>query len=115
MALAIFMSNLAENYQPVIELYQSADHPALSPKSGGSEWRVAMAHLFGGFWSTTWKTRQKNPPIDWEVGEGGRYECGLAWLRPLSPQRNSSRSYYFALFFEVTWHLGHVIDVKHSL
>jgi hypothetical protein len=29
-----------------------------------------MAHLFGGFWSTTWKTRQKNPPIDWAVGEG---------------------------------------------
>jgi hypothetical protein len=68
--------NWAENYQPVIELYQTADHPALSPKSGGSPWRVAMAHLSGGFCSTTWKTRQKNPPIDWEVGEGGRY----AWL-----------------------------------
>jgi hypothetical protein len=39
-----------------------------------------MAHLFGGFWSTTWKTRQKNPPIDWAVGEGGRYAFGLAWL-----------------------------------
>jgi len=69
-----------ENYQSVIELYQSADHPALSPKSGGSPWRVAVVHLFGGFCSTTWKTRQKNPPIDWEVGEGGRYACGLAWL-----------------------------------
>ncbi len=22
----------------------------------------------------------KNPPIDWEVGEGGRYALGLAWL-----------------------------------
>jgi len=37
-----------------------------------------VAHLFGGFCSTTWKTRQKNPPIDWEVGEGGRYAFGLA-------------------------------------
>ena len=72
--------NLAENYQPVIELYQTADHPALSPKSGGPEWRVAMADEFGGFWITTWKTRQKIPPIDWEVGEGGRYAFGLAWL-----------------------------------
>jgi hypothetical protein len=72
--------NWAENYQPVIGLYQTADHPALSPKSGGLPWRVAVAHLFGGFCSTTWKTRQKNPPIDWEVGEGGRYAFGLAWL-----------------------------------
>jgi hypothetical protein len=69
-----------ENYQSVIELYQTADHPALSPKSGGSPWRVAVAHLFWGFWSTTWKTRQKNPSIDWEVGEGVRYAFGLAWL-----------------------------------
>jgi hypothetical protein len=70
--------NWAENYQPVIELYQTADHPALSLKSGGLPWRVAVAHLFGGFCSTTWKTRQKNPPIDWEVGEGGRIWLGLA-------------------------------------
>jgi hypothetical protein len=56
--------NLAENYQPVIKLYQTSDHPALSPKSGGLPWRVAMADLFGGFWATTWKTRQKHPPID---------------------------------------------------
>ena len=41
---------------------------------------VAEAYLFGGFCSTMWKTRQKNPPIDWEVGEGGRYAFGLAWL-----------------------------------
>jgi hypothetical protein len=39
-----------------------------------------VAYFFGGFCSTTWKTRQKNLPIDWEVGEGGRYACGLAWL-----------------------------------
>jgi hypothetical protein len=69
-----------ENYQPVIEFYQTADHPALSPKSGDLPWRVAVLHLIGGFCFTTWKTRQKNPPIDREVGEWGRYVCGLAWL-----------------------------------
>ncbi len=63
---------MAENYQPVIELYQTADHPALSPKSGGPEWRVAIAGEFGGSWFTTWKTRQKYPPIDLAGGEGGR-------------------------------------------
>jgi hypothetical protein len=66
--------NWAENYQSIIELYQSADHPALSTG------RVTEAYLFGGFCSTTWKTRQKNPSIDWEVGEGGRFAFGLAWL-----------------------------------
>ena len=25
-------------------------------------------------------TPPKPPPIDWGVGEGGRYACGLAWL-----------------------------------
>ncbi len=78
--MSIFSLNLAENYQPVIELYQTTDHPALSPKSGGPEWRVAMADEFGGFWLTTWKTRQKHPPIDLAEGEGGGYACGLAWL-----------------------------------
>jgi hypothetical protein len=62
--------NFAENYQPVIELYQTADHPALSPKSGGPEWRVTTAGEFGGFWITMWKTRQKYPPIDLAGGEG---------------------------------------------
>jgi hypothetical protein len=80
--LSIFILNWVENCQLVIELYQTADHPALSSKSGGSPWWVTMAHLFGRFWSTTWKTRQKNPPIDWAVGEGGRY--ALAWLGSFS-------------------------------
>jgi hypothetical protein len=71
--------NLAENYQPIIELFKTADHPALSHKSGGPEWRVAMAGKFGGFWITTWKTRQKYPPIDLEGG-GGTLACGLVWL-----------------------------------
>jgi hypothetical protein len=74
------MLNWAENYQPVIELYQTADHPALSPKVGHLLWQVFPAHFLGGFYSTTWKTRHQNPPFDWEVGEGGRYACGLAWL-----------------------------------
>jgi hypothetical protein len=64
--------NLAENYQPVIELYQTADHPALSPKSGSLEWWVKMAGEFGGFLITTWKTRQKYSPFDLAGGEGGR-------------------------------------------
>jgi len=71
--------NLAENYQPVNELYQTADHPALSPKSGGPEWRVAPAGKFGGSWFTTWKTRQIYSPFDLAGGEG--YACmrfGLA-------------------------------------
>jgi hypothetical protein len=37
-----------------------------------------MANEFGGFWPTTWKSRQKNPLNDWLVVEGGRYERGLA-------------------------------------
>ncbi len=80
--MSIFSLNLAENYRPVIELYQTADHPALSPKSGGPEWRVAMAGEFGGFWITTWKTRQKHPPIDLAGGEGGRLH--VAWLGSFS-------------------------------
>jgi hypothetical protein len=71
--------NLAEKYQPVNELYQTADHPALSPKSGALEWRPRMAGEFGGFWITTWKTRQKYSPFDLASGGGGRlHEVGLA-------------------------------------
>jgi hypothetical protein len=62
--------NLAENYQPIIELYKTADHPALSPKSGGPEWRVATGGEFVRFWITTWKTRQKYSPFDLAGGEG---------------------------------------------
>jgi hypothetical protein len=64
----------------LIELYQTADHPALSPKICLLQWRVSPSSFLGGFCSTTWKTRLENPPIDWEVGEGGRYAWGLAWL-----------------------------------
>ncbi len=48
--------NLADQ----VTVYQTADHPALSPKSGSPEWRVAI----------TWKTRQKHPPIDLAGGRG---------------------------------------------
>jgi hypothetical protein len=71
-SLTIFSLNLAENYQPVHELYQTADHPALSPKSRDPEWQLATAHNFGGFWITTWKTCQKYSPIDLAGGGGGR-------------------------------------------
>jgi hypothetical protein len=74
------MLNWVENYPSIIELYQTADHPALSPKVGSLQWWVFLAPFLGGFCSTTWKTRHQNLLIDWEVGEGGRYACGLAWL-----------------------------------
>ncbi len=80
--MSIFRLNLAENYQPVNELYQTADHPALSPKSGGPEWRVATAGEFGGFWITTWKTRQKHSPFDLAGGGGGR--CHEIWFGSFS-------------------------------
>jgi hypothetical protein len=64
--------NLAENYQPVDELYQTADHPAVSPKSCHPEWRVATAGEFGGSGITTWKTRGKYSPFDLAGGGGGR-------------------------------------------
>jgi hypothetical protein len=74
------MLNWAENYPSVIELYQTADHPTLSPKVGHLLWRVFPAHFLAGFCFTTWKTRHRNPAIDWEVGEGEHYACALAWL-----------------------------------
>jgi hypothetical protein len=51
--------NWAENYQPVNELYQTADHPALSPDFYHPERRVKTAGEFGGSGITTWKTRGK--------------------------------------------------------
>jgi hypothetical protein len=49
--------NWAENYQPVNELYQIAEHPALSPDFGHPERRVKTADKFGRSGITTWKTR----------------------------------------------------------
>jgi hypothetical protein len=68
-----------ENYQPVNELYQTADHPDLSPKSCHPEWRVATAGEFGGSRVATWKTRGKYWPFDLAAGGGGRlHEVWLA-------------------------------------
>ena len=47
-------------------------------------WRILL---------TTWKTRQKNPPIDWEVGEGGRYAFGLvSCVLEVRPARRTDAS-----------------------
>ncbi len=100
MALTIFVPNLAGIHQPVLKLYQTAIHPALSPVPVPLPclpcpiWLVRMARNSRGSGFTTWG-----------VTSGRRF--GLAHFL--------SHSYYFALFAEVTWHLGHVIDVKHSL
>ena len=95
MALAIFIPNLAEIYQPILELYQTADHPALSPGFCHLEWRVKTADNYGGSGITTWKTRRKYSPFE-SAGRGGTLgvRFGLAHFL--------SRSYYFALFSEVT-------------
>jgi hypothetical protein len=56
------MLNWVENYPSVIKLYQTADHPALSPKIHHFQRRVFPASFLGGFGSTMWKTRHQNPP-----------------------------------------------------
>jgi len=71
--------NWADFYQPVNELYQTADHPALCPDFCHPEWRVETADNFGGSGITTWKTRGKYSPSDL-AGRGGTLEVrfGLA-------------------------------------
>jgi hypothetical protein len=74
--------NWAENYQPVNELHQTADHPALSPDSCHPERRVKTAGEFGGFGITTWKTLGKYSPSDLAGGGGG---ClGEVWFGSFS-------------------------------
>ena len=94
MALTIFVPNLAGIHQPVLKLYQTAIHPALSPLLGQFIWLVRMARNSRG---------------------SGFPTCGVTSGRRFGLAHFPSHSYYFALFSEVTWHLGHVIDVKHSL
>ena len=87
-------------------------HPALPP----ALWQVYTADLYGTSIRpiqalTTCRTATAHAQA--LLGGGAwRQGWGLVWL---ILQRNSSRSYYFAMFSEVTWHLGHVIDLKHSL
>jgi hypothetical protein len=63
--------NWGDFSQPVNELYQTADHPALSPDFCHLEWRVKTVDNFGGSGITTWKTRKKYSPSDL-AGRGGR-------------------------------------------
>jgi hypothetical protein len=77
--------NLAENYQPVNELYQTEDHPALSPEFCHPERRFKTAGEFGGSGIITWKTREKYSPSDLAGGGGDAWVgFGLAhflqWL-----------------------------------
>ncbi len=39
----------------------------MAGRRGAFIWRILLHHM-------------ENPPIDWEVGEGGHYAFGLAWL-----------------------------------
>jgi hypothetical protein len=66
--------NWAEIYQPVNELYQTPDHPALSPDFCHPERRVKTADNFGGSGITTWKTCGKYSPSNLAGG-------GNAWVR----------------------------------
>ena len=50
MALAISVPNLAGIHQPVLKLYQTADHPALPPDLGACPWRLSLACDSRGFW-----------------------------------------------------------------
>jgi hypothetical protein len=73
--------NLAENYQPVIKLYRTADYPALSPDFCHPERRVILESQFGGSGITMWKTRGKYSPSDL-AGGGGR--LGEVWFGSFS-------------------------------
>jgi hypothetical protein len=66
-SLSSFSLNLEENYQPVIELYQTTDQPALSPKSGGPEWRVNSADSG----SPCGKPARNTCQLTWRGGGGG--------------------------------------------
>jgi hypothetical protein len=74
-----------------MELYQTACHPALSPKTRLWQWLIFQACFLGVFCSATWKTCHQNPPIDWGSGEGDALH--VAWLGSFS-----HRLYFFADF-----------------
>ena len=69
MALAISVPNLAGIHQPDLKLYQTADHPALSPVLGGSPWRLSLARDSRRFWLP----HVANPP--------NTLAKALAWVR----------------------------------
>jgi hypothetical protein len=71
--------NWADFSQPVNELYQTADHPALSPifaiLNGGSKRRIILAGLASPRGKPTENTRHISPPVGvWRQGRG------LVWL-----------------------------------
>jgi len=71
--------NWADFSQPVNELYQTADHPALSPilaiLNGGSKRRIILADLASPRGKPAENTRHKSSPDGvWRQGRG------LVWL-----------------------------------
>jgi hypothetical protein len=66
MALAIFILNLAEIYQLILEIYQTADHPALSLifaiLNGESKRRIILADLASPRGKSEENTRHKSSP-----------------------------------------------------
>jgi hypothetical protein len=72
--------NWAENYQPVNELYHTADHPALSPDFSHPERRVKTADNFGGSGITMWKTRGKYSQSDLAVRFGLAHFSNGLWF-----------------------------------
>ena len=95
MALAIFVLNLAGIHQPILKLYQTADHPALSPILAILSGEKKTANNYGRSGSTTWQIRRKYSP---EKFAG----CGVTSGERFGLAHFLSRSYYFALFSEVT-------------
>jgi hypothetical protein len=96
--------NLAENYQPVNELHQAADHPALFPDFCHPERRVILASQFGESGLTTCKTRGKYSPSDL-AGGGGR--LGEVWFGSFSSTAHSflmislNLHDFWAMFFSI--------------
>jgi hypothetical protein len=66
MALAIFILNLAGIHQPILKLYQTADHPALSPilaiLDGEKKRQIILADLGSPRDKSAKNTRHKSSP-----------------------------------------------------
>jgi hypothetical protein len=69
--------NWADFYQPVNELYQTADHPALSPDFCHLEWRVKTADNFGDLVSPRGKPEENTRHLTWL---GGGDAWGEVWF-----------------------------------
>ncbi len=66
MALAIFIPNLAGIHQPILKLYQTPDHSALSPilaiLSGEKKRQIILADLAPPRGKSAENTREKSSP-----------------------------------------------------